>query len=833
MHLFHDTGHCIMAARFPAYLSKLTTIPRLASSSNKENKLKFSLRPRAKKGVQSEATIVELNLCTPVSKQKYCCVLCQSLLREPCQVTCCGSSYCKDCIDRLSATSGKCADKNCRKNYSVITDGAVVGDLGRKITQLKVYCVLKNSGCKWVGTIEELESGHFVGVKYNKDDIAACQFQYVNCPNECGTSVPRGKVTEHRFSECEKELSVCEYCGVEDSNIRKIHERMCPSVPVECPNKCAVPGIERSQILFHLENECPVRLVSCKYRHVGCEEQVRFANLNEHNITSYQKHLDLMSEKLVFVSNVNDELRGDNDNHQKNTTMLLSKLGDFQLGLTSAEDILGCLNDIKSTHSDNVYPASSSSTLSINTLIRELPQEEDGVSGYNSVIKELSSRISSQEEHETPPDEPITPEGHYMNIPARQRKGKVQAHDSVYELLPDVCADVARSQRSSEGQVLSPASDKPKRESSEPNVPGPGSSVKRTAATTSVPEKESNVELLGYRQFGSELSLPSISEEGNCNKSCPESALKHPKDGSVPRGVTFCPQVEVISDTIVDFGHEKTETTTKSPASNQQQQQKIPTQMSEEDDVFAPQVDYTSQSSTKIHGVDSIPVSKQHSDDVRSRSNVYAVAMRPRSMVISAPSFSSYNPKISETVRSRCHSSDSRLPLPPKASPNCFEPVSGINYTILSESMPTKVEPIVTEPPASDVGPTAVSVHSPEMDRRKIPTAPDSDAVVLLSSGFTDSSAYQAPMGSSRPEVSGSNSVSSRGEFLPSQDRHFSIPASTVRPGTSRPLHHSREHSSTNSLPIHDMGDVQKELSKVFGKRSSVLMRLASGNTGT
>ena len=448
--------------------SKLTR-SKLPILSNKEGKLKYSFKPRVNEGAKSKVKVVELSFQTPVSK-KCTCVLCRKLLRDPCQVTCCSSNYCRECINSLSNTSGKCASKDCGKNYAIITDGPAVEEIARRIAQLKVYCFLREDGCKWVGTIEQLEQEHFISSKYSKRDTLACQFQEVKCPNKCGAIIPRGSMVGHRLTDCAKELSVCEYCGIEDNSyeIYRVHMEVCPLVPVECPNKCGVPGTARSKIISHLENECPLRLVSCIYRHVGCEDQVRFLNLNTHVTMSYQKHLDLMSEKLEFVSNENDELRREK---LSDVEMFVSKLKDLQAGISSVEELLEDYEAVaESTRSDIECLPSSVSAGSCHTLTGggSSEEEEDSESGYNSVVNEITGKIngltSKLDLHNRLEGTPefINGENKYMNVRRQSTSNKV---------LPDVCATTPRSRHSYENTASHPTSDKlPKGRYSVPTI---------------------------------------------------------------------------------------------------------------------------------------------------------------------------------------------------------------------------------------------------------------------------------------------------------------------------------------------------------------------------
>jgi len=70
-----------------------------------------------------------------------------------------------------------------------------------------------------------------------------------------------------------------------------------------------MPGIKRRQLQFHTENECPLRVVSCDYEPIGCDENLLFKDRVKHNENCLQEHLYLMSAKLLYVSNENDALR--------------------------------------------------------------------------------------------------------------------------------------------------------------------------------------------------------------------------------------------------------------------------------------------------------------------------------------------------------------------------------------------------------------------------------------------------------------------------------------------------------------------------------------------
>ena len=411
-------------------------------ASGKENKLKCSL----KSSLVDEATstvkpvMVDLTFLSSVSK-KYCCTLCQNLLSDPRQVSCCKAMYCKGCIDRLT---GKCANGKCGKTYTVISEGAV-DDTKKKIQQFKVYCIKRSKGCKWTGTLENLENKHFCAT-YDKKDTSACQFQTVKCPNDCGEMVLRGKVEDHRVNECSKEMQVCEYCGMEDSkaHINKVHHRVCPAMPVDCPNKCRTTGVARSDILIHLEEKCPLRVVHCGYRNVGCNEQLLYRDLPEHNATSYQKHLDLMSEKLDFITNENHDLRVENESLHEEVANLMSKMKDFK-SMDSLRDSYIFMDPVRVRPLLSSAPQPSLTSTTLGTEFTDSrTQQEGNDSGYGSIHSTTSSGRSLPEKSLGFDDQDCSPGFEKPDAKRDMNNGLIVDEGNVYEDLDNAKFDTFR-----------------------------------------------------------------------------------------------------------------------------------------------------------------------------------------------------------------------------------------------------------------------------------------------------------------------------------------------------------------------------------------------------
>ena len=61
-------------------------------------------------------------------------------------------------------------------------------------------------GCKWQGEMNDINS-HLV-----RSD--GCQFENVNCPNECGMTLQRRYLTSHVDNECPCYKVNCQYCHI-------------------------------------------------------------------------------------------------------------------------------------------------------------------------------------------------------------------------------------------------------------------------------------------------------------------------------------------------------------------------------------------------------------------------------------------------------------------------------------------------------------------------------------------------------------------------------------------------------------------------------------------
>ena len=137
-----------------------------------------------------EAEFVE----KPPKAFQYECPICLLVLREPYQATCCGKSFCKECIERVQAKSKTCP--TCKER-----DSQVFRDkrLQHSLYDFEVYCSHKSKGCEWRGELRELDK-HLNSEPPTDKSLEGCPFTVIKCPlnhTGCEVKLSRREIKEH------------------------------------------------------------------------------------------------------------------------------------------------------------------------------------------------------------------------------------------------------------------------------------------------------------------------------------------------------------------------------------------------------------------------------------------------------------------------------------------------------------------------------------------------------------------------------------------------------------------------------------------------------------
>ena len=126
------------------------------------------------------------------------CPVCLLVLREPYQATCCGKSFCKECIERVKRNNQACPTCNDRDFNLFHNKG-----LQQSLYDFQVYCSHKSKGCEWTGELRELDK-HLNSEPPADKSLEGCPFTAINCPlshTGCKVRLPRMDVKVHMNDE--------------------------------------------------------------------------------------------------------------------------------------------------------------------------------------------------------------------------------------------------------------------------------------------------------------------------------------------------------------------------------------------------------------------------------------------------------------------------------------------------------------------------------------------------------------------------------------------------------------------------------------------------------
>ena len=247
------------------------------------------------------------------------CPVCLLIIREPNQVTCCGYSFCRACIERVVTSKKPCPTCN-EAEFSVFPDKR----LQRSLYQFRVRCEHQKEGCEWNGELGQLDK-HLNENPGLGNQLDGCEFTRVACIH-CVQLFERRLVTDHQIGSCPRCPFSCDYCGDYSSDCEDVvtnHWPDCGYRPVPCPNECGVYP-ERRNVHDHLNKDCPLTLVSCDFHYAGCQVRLPrrdiLSHLNE-KLSSHMALLGVHSQRMAEMVMEKDEVIG------RLTNELSEKLG--------------------------------------------------------------------------------------------------------------------------------------------------------------------------------------------------------------------------------------------------------------------------------------------------------------------------------------------------------------------------------------------------------------------------------------------------------------------------------------------------------------------------
>lgn len=195
------------------------------------------------------------------------CPVCLSILRDPYQMTCCGKSYCHTCIDKVRRERRSCP--TCKKRELSYFQNK---GLKQSLCQMNVYCTHQSEGCSWTGELGQLDK-HLNTKPIRTEQLHSCKFVSIKCLHDhCSEYIKRSKIENHQQNMCPRRPFTCEYCANYKSyheDVTKNHWPLCNYYPTPCPNECG-KTLQRQQIENHIDNDCPLTVIDCDFKSIGC-----------------------------------------------------------------------------------------------------------------------------------------------------------------------------------------------------------------------------------------------------------------------------------------------------------------------------------------------------------------------------------------------------------------------------------------------------------------------------------------------------------------------------------------------------------------------------------
>ena len=222
----------------------------------------------------------------PVPEELYC-KGCKLVARKIRLTTCSEEAYCCACIENVQSKAQPCP--SCREKLITTFQFKKYRD---KVNNLQVYCSMKERGCGWSGTLEQLDTH----LDPHQDN---CQYVDTECPLNCLKTIPKNNLDDHLAQHCTKRAYVCRHCSFKATyeEVVDTHLPQCKYVPLDCPNRCGAT-FERDFLEDHMKM-CRLEQVECELRGVGCGGRFLREDQEEHARQNSQKHLTLTASLVV------------------------------------------------------------------------------------------------------------------------------------------------------------------------------------------------------------------------------------------------------------------------------------------------------------------------------------------------------------------------------------------------------------------------------------------------------------------------------------------------------------------------------------------------------
>ena len=213
--------------------------------------------------------------------EDFYCKKCILVARKLSINTCCGESFCQACVASIQDNKESCPECGATEftTFEHIKSQ-------KRINNLQVNCSMKERGCGWSGTLEQLDTH----LDPHQDN---CQYVDTECPLKCLKTIPKNNLDDHLAQRCANRAYVCRHCSFKATyeEVVDTHLPQCKYVPLDCPNRCGAT-FERDFLEDHMKM-CRLEEVECELRGAGCGGRFLREDQEEHARQNSQKHLAL------------------------------------------------------------------------------------------------------------------------------------------------------------------------------------------------------------------------------------------------------------------------------------------------------------------------------------------------------------------------------------------------------------------------------------------------------------------------------------------------------------------------------------------------------------
>ena len=216
------------------------------------------------------------------------CPACEQIFREPYQISCCGNSFCRVCIERIKTDNTPCPTCN-EENFATFHNKI----LQRSLYEFQVYCSHKQEGCEWKGKLSRLDNHLNLSPQPDKQ-LEGCEYSEIECIY-CSELIKRIFFTNHQQNFCPKRPFSCEYCHIYKSHYEDVinnHLPFCGYYPVPCPNACGTFH-QHWDLEDHITRDCPKTDIDCDFHHVGCDVRLPREDMPVHLNENLVTHMSL------------------------------------------------------------------------------------------------------------------------------------------------------------------------------------------------------------------------------------------------------------------------------------------------------------------------------------------------------------------------------------------------------------------------------------------------------------------------------------------------------------------------------------------------------------